>query len=154
MTLPAWEMNATVWWLAHTLVLPFLGTGMRINLFQSCGHCWIFQILLHNECKTLMPSSFRDLNSFEEFYEFRFCVQVFKPFWADFYIWYKIRDCGISFILLIYSSISFNSVFTFSVYRSFISLNKIIPKYFIIFEAMVNFEAKLFLNCFLNFSLW
>ena len=31
----AWEMSVIVWWLAHSLVLPFLGTGMRINLFQS-----------------------------------------------------------------------------------------------------------------------
>ena len=28
----------------HSLVLTFLGTGMRIFLFQSCGHCWVFQI--------------------------------------------------------------------------------------------------------------
>ena len=33
-----------IWWLAPSLVLPFLGIGMRINLFQSCGHCWVFQI--------------------------------------------------------------------------------------------------------------
>ena len=25
-------------------LLLFLGTGMRIDLFQSCGHCWVFQI--------------------------------------------------------------------------------------------------------------
>ena len=25
-----------------SLVLPFLGTEMRIDLFQSCGHCWVF----------------------------------------------------------------------------------------------------------------
>ena len=30
---------ATVWWCEHSLVLPFLGIGMRINLFQSCGCC-------------------------------------------------------------------------------------------------------------------
>ena len=64
MTLLAWEMSAVVWWLAHSLVLSFLGTGMRIDLFQSCGHCWVFQICWHNDCKTLMASSFRDLNSF------------------------------------------------------------------------------------------
>ena len=23
---------------------PFLGIGMGIDLFQSCGHCWVFQI--------------------------------------------------------------------------------------------------------------
>ena len=38
MTLLAWEMSVTVWWLAPSLVLPFLGIGMRIDLFQSCGH--------------------------------------------------------------------------------------------------------------------
>ena len=62
-TLLAWEMSATVQRLAHSLVLPFLGTGMRIDLFQSCDHCCVFQICWHNECKTLMASSFRDLNS-------------------------------------------------------------------------------------------
>ena len=62
-TLPAWEMSMTVRWLACSLVLPFLGTGMRIDLFQFCGHCWIFQICWHNECKILMALSFRDLNS-------------------------------------------------------------------------------------------
>ena len=55
-------MSAIVWWLAHSLVLCFLGTEMRIDLFQSCGHCWVFQICWHNECKTLMGLSFKDLN--------------------------------------------------------------------------------------------
>ena len=41
----------------------FLGTGMRIDLFQSCSHCWVFQICWHIECNTLMTSSFRVLNS-------------------------------------------------------------------------------------------
>ena len=27
-----------------TLALPFFGTGMKTDLFQSCGHCWAFQI--------------------------------------------------------------------------------------------------------------
>ena len=40
----AWEMSEIVQWLAHSLVLPFLGIGMRIDIFQSCGHCWVFQI--------------------------------------------------------------------------------------------------------------
>jgi len=43
-TLVACEISRIVWWIEHTLVLPFLGIGMRIDLFQSCGHCWIFQI--------------------------------------------------------------------------------------------------------------
>ena len=45
------------------LALPFLGIGMRTDLFQSCGHCWVFQICWHIECNTLMASSFRVLNS-------------------------------------------------------------------------------------------
>ena len=38
------EMSEIVQWLAHSLVQPFLGIGMRIDIFQSCGHCWVFQI--------------------------------------------------------------------------------------------------------------
>ena len=63
MTLLAWEMSAIVRWLAHSLARPFLGIGMRIDLFQSCGHCWIFQICWHVECSTLTASSFRISNS-------------------------------------------------------------------------------------------
>ena len=40
----AWEMSTIVQWLAHYLVLPLLGIGMRIGLFKSCGHFWVFQI--------------------------------------------------------------------------------------------------------------
>ena len=50
-------------WFEHSLVLPFLGIGMRINIFQPCGHCWVFQICLHVECSTLTASYFRILNS-------------------------------------------------------------------------------------------
>ena len=63
MTLLAWEMSATVWWLSHSLVVSFLGIEMRIDLFQSCGHCLVFQIYWHIECNILMASSFRVLNS-------------------------------------------------------------------------------------------
>ena len=63
MTLLAREMSAIVQWLAHSFVLPFLGIGMRTDLFQSCGYCWVFQICWHNEYKNLMASSFRDMNS-------------------------------------------------------------------------------------------
>ena len=59
----SWDTSAIVQWLSHCLVLTFLGIGMRIDLFQSYGHCWVFQICWHNECKALMASSFRDLNS-------------------------------------------------------------------------------------------
>ena len=36
---------------------------MRTALFQSCGHCWVFQICWHIECSTLTASSFRIWNS-------------------------------------------------------------------------------------------
>ena len=29
------------------------------HLFQSCGHCWVFQICWHIECSTFTASSFR-----------------------------------------------------------------------------------------------
>ena len=41
-----------VWWFEHSLALPFFGIGMRIDLFQSCGHSWIFRICWHTECST------------------------------------------------------------------------------------------------------
>ena len=56
-------MSAIVWWFEHSLVLPFLEIGMRIDLFQSCGHWWVFQSCWNNACRTLMASSFRDVNS-------------------------------------------------------------------------------------------
>ena len=36
---------------------------MKTDLFQSCGHCWVFQICWHIECSTLIASSFRIWNS-------------------------------------------------------------------------------------------
>ena len=32
---------------------------MKTDLFQSCGHCWVFQICWHIECSTFTASSFR-----------------------------------------------------------------------------------------------
>ena len=34
---------------------------MKIDIFQSCHHCWVIQIGWHNECSTLTASSFRIL---------------------------------------------------------------------------------------------
>ena len=31
---------------------------MKTYLFQSCGHCWVFQIYWHIECSTFTASSF------------------------------------------------------------------------------------------------
>ena len=35
---------------------------MKTDLFQSCGHCWVFQICWHIECNTFTASSFRIWN--------------------------------------------------------------------------------------------
>ena len=39
---------------------------MKTVLFQSCGHCWVFQICWHVACSTLTASSFRIWNSSAE----------------------------------------------------------------------------------------
>ena len=49
----ACEMSAIVWYFEHSLALPFFVLGMKTDLFQSCGHCWVFQICWHVECSTL-----------------------------------------------------------------------------------------------------
>ena len=36
---------------------------MKTDLFQSCGHCWVFQICWHIDCSTFTASSFRIWNS-------------------------------------------------------------------------------------------
>ena len=50
------EYNCVVIW-------SFFGIGMKTDLFQSCGHCWVFQICWHIECSTFIASSFRIWNS-------------------------------------------------------------------------------------------
>ena len=45
------------------LELPFFEIGKKTDLFQSCGHCWVFEICWHIECCTLTASSFRIWNS-------------------------------------------------------------------------------------------
>ena len=45
------------------LELPFFGIRMKTDFFQSCGHCWLFQICWHIECSTFTASSFRIWNS-------------------------------------------------------------------------------------------
>ena len=62
-TLLACKMSAIVCQFEHSLALPFFGTGMKTALFQSCGHCRVFQICWHIECGTFTASSFRIWNS-------------------------------------------------------------------------------------------
>ena len=44
-------------------MFSFFGVGMKTDIFQSCGHWWVFQICWHIECITLIASSFRIWNS-------------------------------------------------------------------------------------------
>ena len=62
-TLLVCEMSAIVRLFEHCLALPFFGICMKTDLFQSCGHCWVFQICWHIECSTFTASSFRIWNS-------------------------------------------------------------------------------------------
>ena len=55
------ECNCVVVWTFFDL--PFFGIGMKTDLFQSCGHCWVFQICWHKEWSTFTASSFRIWNS-------------------------------------------------------------------------------------------
>ena len=49
------EHNCAVVW-------AFFGIGMKTDIFQSCGHCWVFQICWHIEGSTFIASSFRIWN--------------------------------------------------------------------------------------------
>ena len=55
------ECNCAVVW--AFLALPIFGIGMKTDLFQSCGHCWVFQICWRIEFSTFTASSFRIWNS-------------------------------------------------------------------------------------------
>ena len=51
------ECNCAV--VEHSLALPFFGIGMKTDLYQSCGRCWVFQTCWHIECSTFTASSSR-----------------------------------------------------------------------------------------------
>ena len=46
-TLLACKMGEIVQKFEHSLALIFFGTGMKTDLFLSCGHCWVFQTCWH-----------------------------------------------------------------------------------------------------------
>ena len=50
------ECNCAVVWTSF-------GIGMKTDLFQSCGHCRVFQFCWHIECSTFTASPFRIWNS-------------------------------------------------------------------------------------------
>ena len=54
------ECNCVVVWTFCGIALLWYWNE---NLFQSWGHCWVFQICWHIECIALTPSSFRIWNS-------------------------------------------------------------------------------------------
>ena len=41
----ACEISGTVYQFEHSLALPFFGIEMKTDHFQSCSHCWVFQML-------------------------------------------------------------------------------------------------------------
>ena len=45
------------------MTLSLFGIGMKIDLFQSCNHCWVFLLHWHIKCSTLTASSFTIWNS-------------------------------------------------------------------------------------------
>ena len=53
------EMSTAVWYFEHSLTLLFFETGMKTDLYQLCGHCWVFQICWRIECSTLTVTSHR-----------------------------------------------------------------------------------------------
>jgi len=55
------ECSCVVIW--KFLALPLFGIRMKTDLFQPCGHCWVFQICWHIECNTFTASSFRIWNN-------------------------------------------------------------------------------------------
>ena len=59
----ACEVSTTVQWFEYSLALPFFGIAMTADLFQSCGHGWVFQTCWHIECSTFTASSFRIWNN-------------------------------------------------------------------------------------------
>ena len=62
-TLLACEMIAIVLQFEHSLALPYFAIGTKTDLFQSCCHCWVFQICWHIECSTFTTSSLRIWNN-------------------------------------------------------------------------------------------
>ena len=54
------EYNCVVVWTFFGITF---GIGMKTYLFQSCGHCWVFQICWHIECSTFTSLTFRICNS-------------------------------------------------------------------------------------------
>ena len=57
------ECNCEVFWALFGIAFLWV---WKTDLFQSCGHCWVFQICWHIECSTFTAPSFRIWNSSTE----------------------------------------------------------------------------------------
>ena len=55
------ECNCVVIWTFFGIDFPWHWN--ETDLFQSCGHCWVFQICWHIECSTFTDPSFRIWNT-------------------------------------------------------------------------------------------
>ena len=55
------ECNCVVVWTFFGIA--FFGIGTKTDLFQCCGHCWVFQVCWQIERSTFTASSFRSWNS-------------------------------------------------------------------------------------------
>ena len=69
-SLKDFEHNLASMWNKHNCMVTWkfsgislLWIGMKTDLLQSCGYCWVFQICWHIECCTLAAASFRIWNS-------------------------------------------------------------------------------------------
>ena len=54
------ECNCAIVWAFFGIA--FLWDWNETDLFQSCGHCWVFHICWHIECSIFTTSSFRIWN--------------------------------------------------------------------------------------------
>ena len=62
-TLLECETSTIVQQLEHSLTLPLFWIGMKTDLFQSHGHCWVFQICWYSEVSTLTVTSSRTVKN-------------------------------------------------------------------------------------------
>ena len=61
---PVWnDCSCLVLWTFFGIAWLWDRIGMKTDLFQSCGHCWVFQVSWHIESSTFTASSFRIWNS-------------------------------------------------------------------------------------------
>ena len=70
--------------------MSLFGIGMKTNFFQSCGHCWVFQICWHIECGTVTASSFRIWSSQMEFHHLHL---LFSQWCFLTHTWLHILSC-------------------------------------------------------------